>query len=136
MLSKKTTQKMLKYYIELKISELEERVYCYIKNDTDHASKYKNMFNLCNGYAYALGDAGNKDTLTNELNVHYFKDGCILRKDRYMERCTKNKVKLFLYSNIYYLLNRLPTNIIGINNYSYLQDELNKLLLQIEGGNY
>ena len=77
-----------------------------------------------------------KDTLTNELNIHYFKDGCILRKDRYMERCTKNKVKLFLYSNIYYLLNRLPTNIIGINNYSYLQDELNKLLLQIEGGNY
>lgn len=77
-----------------------------------------------------------RDTLTNELNVHYFKDGCILRKDRYMERCTKNKVKLFLYSNIYYLLNRLPTNIIGINNYSYLQDELNKLLLQIEGGNY
>ena len=61
MLNKKTTQKMLKYYIELKISELEERVYCYIKNVTGHNLKYKNMFNLCNGYAYALGDAGNKD---------------------------------------------------------------------------
>lgn len=61
MLSRKTTQKMLKYYIELRISELEERVYCYIKNDTDHASKYKDMFNLCDGYAYALEDAENKD---------------------------------------------------------------------------
>ena len=41
MLSKKVLQKMLKYYIELKMSELEERVYLYIKNDTDHNLKYK-----------------------------------------------------------------------------------------------
>lgn len=72
MLSKKVLQKMLKYYIELKMSELEERVYLYIKNNTDHNLKYKNMFNLCNGYAYALGDAGNEDTFIIDRYFYNF----------------------------------------------------------------
>lgn len=81
-------------------------------------------------------DASVANTATGELNVSFFSGGCIFKKDRYFTRISKRKTNLFLYSCIDLLIFVIPKDErkIGIHNCASLFEKLEKLLLQIEGG--
>lgn len=81
-------------------------------------------------------DASVASTATGELNVSFFSGGCIFKKDRYFTRISKRKTNLFLYSCIDLLIFVIDKNTkkVGLSNYASLFEKLEKLLLQIEGG--
>lgn len=81
-------------------------------------------------------DASVANTATGELNVSFFNGGCIFKKDRYFTRITKRKTNLFLYSCIDLFVFVIDKDIkkVGLGNYAGLFEKLEKLLLQIEGG--